>query len=98
MFLQANDFLSNNQSTANEREWVFLVSNQLLQWNKHERVTLLRRCVLFTNDIEAGVGAVCSKLFSDALRKKTADSLSHQLNIAKSDLQNAVDYFGVDVN
>ena len=97
IFLQANDFLSINQSSsADEREWSFLVSKQLSQWNPYERITLLKRCVLFSSDIEADVGTVCSKLFDDALRKKTVDSLSHKLNITKSDLQIVIEYFGVD--
>lgn len=98
VFLQANDFLSINQSTADEREWTFLVSNQLSQWNPHERVTLLKRCVLFSSDIEADVSTVCSRLFGNALHQKTVDSLSHKLNITKIDLQIVIEYFGIDVD
>jgi len=93
IFLQASDSYLKRQE--NDQRWSFSVAVQLLGWNSHEQVTLLKRCAYFSVDLGVDVLKTCADLFKKALNKDSSSSLARKLNIKNESLQRVLLYFGV---
>ena len=97
-FLQASNFSLNKQAGASERQWVFLVAKQLLQWNSLERSVLLKRCVYFSLDTQVDVKRDCAEIFTNTLKVESLDSLARKLDLKKESIQSAMSTFGVKLS
>ena len=85
-------------SQAYDRQWTFLVSKQLLQWNKHERPFLLSQCLRYIAEPLIDVNRQCKQLFDIELQEQSQSLLLKKLKLSPEQWQVVIEHYSLAVN
>ena len=97
-YWQMNHKSSKTVSQAYGRQWTFLVSKQLLQWNKHERPFLLSQCIRFIAEPLINVNRQCKQLFDMELQQQPQSRLLNKLKRSPEQWRVVVEHYSLAVN
>ena len=85
-------------SQAYNRQWTFVVSKKILQWNKHERPFLLGQCLRFIADPLVDVKRQCKQIFDIELQQQSQSLLLKKLQLSPEQWQEIVEHYSLDIN
>ena len=85
-------------SQAYDRQWTFLVSKQMLQWNKHERPFLLSQCLRYIAKPLIDVNRQCKQLFDIELQEQSQSLLLKKLKLSPEQWQVVIEHYSLAVN